>query len=510
MMAACWDSGSDSEPHFIPSTVQRRRHSKVVLSDSDTDTPPTAAMQRGMIPHGHAAQQLPSPHPSLHKHMGRVPTAGRPPAPALSSRHAASLHAVSVSASLLTQRKAQPAAAENITGSMSQMQICDAAAVPAQPAEEIIDWPDASSPGLGVASGMHRTVPRPASSAAQSCSSSGASSSRGLVFTRSTQRGAQRLALSDSESEASAHTAPLQARLALHTPAAAALAGPVRRLSFAAAPLPGFQPAGSTDSIGEKAAPTQQPRASVRWADDAAAGPESSLLTALHSLQLEAPQPSPPAAADVIVDLCLSPQPDPVSSPGSPEEEPSWTATHTPRRRRAVLSDSSDSEAAGSQPEPPAASPPSPTSSVAASPVSPAAGAASPASSADCSVPVTPWRCTPPWQFSVSRPQPATAPAVHRPTQPASPPASLAAVTPAAGQSASPAAATTPLWMSAYKRPPAAPVEATRSNLVAIEAAAKPAAPRPRRQSVRPPPEVITLSSSEDEADEPLLATPAR
>ena len=63
--------------------------------------------------------------------------------------------------------------------------------------------------------------------------------------------------------------------------------------------------------------------------------------------------------------------------------------------------------------------------------------------------------------------------------------------------------------MSGYKRPAEPPQAATRRNLVAVEAAAEPAAPRPRRASVAPAPEVIILSSDE-EAEDSLFTIPDR
>ena len=70
--------------------------------------------------------------------------------------------------------------------------------------------------------------------------------------------------------------------------------------------------------------------------------------------------------------------------------------------------------------------------------------------------------------------------------------------------------ASTPPWLSGYKQPALPPEAATRRNLAAVEAATKPAPPRPRRASACLLPEVITLSSSDEETEAVQLINSSR
>lgn len=413
-MSAFADSSSDSDSVIVPSTLHRRCHGRVLLSDSDPDTPATASMRQSMPA---TCQQMLSPHTTPAKHAKSPAAANRQITPSGGHQHATS-HAAAATARLPAQRKVQLAAADDLVDCMTSLLLDTSAVVPAQPGtldeDLVMLWPDASSPtsgrfkvrrGTAAASRGDTAVADAALSVTTSCRSISAGWSSGcLTFTRTAQRGRRQLALSDSDSEHASNSTGSQASPAANMQAAAAPAPAVRRLSFAA---PGFAPStpGSRQPL-----PLAQLQPSVRWADASPTRPDAGLLTALQGLQLK----DRAAAPDGIVDLCSSPPADQRSSPDSPDV--AWTATHTPRRRRAVLSDDSGSE------------------EEAAAAVHPAAGPASPPSSTAltrCDFLPTPWRCTPPWQFPGSRPRPRAAPATtptkRQPPRPVSQPATLVA-----------------------------------------------------------------------------------
>ena len=419
MMSAFADSSSDSVS--VPSTLQRRCRGRVLLSDSDPDTPATASMRRSMPA---TRQQMLSPQTTPAQHAKSLAAANRQITQSSGHQHA-TLHAARATARLPTQRRVQLPTADDLVDCMTRLRLDTSAAAPAQPENSVEDlvmlWPDASSPsssrfkvqrGIAAASMGVTAVADAALSATASCRSISAGSSSGcLTFTRTAQRGRRQLALSDSDSEHATSSTGPQASPAVDMPAAATLAPAVRRLSFAAPGVPPSTP-GSRQPL-----PPAQHQPSVRWADASPTWPEAGLLTALQGLQLN----DRTAAPAGIVDLCSSPQADQGSGPGSPDIL--WTATHTPRRRRAVLSDDSGSEGEAAAAVQPAAGSASPPSS-AASPADP------PGSSTGCDFLPTPWRCTPPWQFLGSTPRPRVTPATA-PTKQQPPRLMLSPATPA-------------------------------------------------------------------------------
>ena len=429
MMPTCFESSSDSEPVVNPSVLRTRSHRKVFLSDSDSDTPPAAYMQRIVVG---INQHVAGPQTTPAHHAQRLAAPNRQASPQ-SGHQSATSRAAAARAGTPTQRTAQPAAAADLADCMASLLLDTPASVPAQPADSIAEliapWPDASSPGPNTAAAsLGDLVAVEAPSAAVFCHTiSDGSSSGCLTFTQSKKRRGYRLDSSDSDVEqatgSSASDKATGATAAADVPTPALPAQTVRRLSFAAPGLPSPTPG------GKQPLPASQLKASVRWADAEPAVPDDSLAASLQALQLGTCSPAAPAGT---VDLYDSAHTDADSGPDSPEV--AWGAAHTPRRQRAVLSEDS-----GSDDEAVAAAHP------AASYASPPSAAASPGDrpgpTPGCDFLPTPWRCTPPWQFPASQPRPRAAPATaprRQPTDTALSPATPAVAARAVGSPAAP------------------------------------------------------------------------